>query len=627
MKKILLLIACMLVWSPGASAQEKAPVLPVYGGGTSFEGDVAFGYRWVTDEGSRTAGEYEYLHSSLAGYANIEYDPLPHRLLIEMFINNTHDYYNELDYSYRDVVMFNYTGRRLYRNLHHWNIGQDDPSTPSPSMTDYDPNAEYFTDSAFNRAQLRLKTPDFPFHIFLEAKNQEKHGSVQQRFMRSFSNGYSKASQTRDIDYETTEAKATANSHVGPLEIEISHAVKEFGNTHDKSMTDTTAVTYTHNQVSDTESSVDTVKVHTSHTGRISAAVTYSAGERKNKDSNVKTDFVNAAGDFTWIPRKDLTVSLKYRHYEVTPDAPTTVSSVSLAGLTSYTVRDPIGYTKDIMSALVRYRATDALTLRGEFAYDDLTRDFTPGAWQLDPSVSRTMARVGASYLLTRRITVRGDVTRQTADVPSDSVDNTYNDTVDTVRASLTWAPKPWYNLFLSGATIMEKRDELAAPFTGPRETERDRVQGSMTFMIGKQTALIPGYAFYQNKQNTTIAYADAAAAITAEGGVPYADTAHIASLAVTHSVSESVTFTVDALRSWSRGSWQNSGVVPGSSGIPELTNMHVVDTTLGAEVQVRITKNIGTDFRYHYRNLDDRIDDAEDGTFQTMFAGLTMAW
>jgi hypothetical protein len=173
----------------------------------------------------------------------------------------------------------------------------------------------------------------------------------------------------------------------------------------------------------------------------------------------------------------------------------------------------------------------------------------------------------------------------------------------------------------------MEKRDELAAPFTGPRETERDRVQASMTFMLGKQTALIPGYAFYQNKQNTTIAYADATSAITAEGGVPYADTAHIASLAVTHAVSESVTFTVDALRSWSRGSWQNSGVYPGSSGIPELTNLNVVDSTLSAEVQVKITKNVGTDLRYRYRNLDDRIDDAEDGTFQTIFAGLTMAW
>lgn len=627
MKKILLLIACMLVWSPWASAQEKAPALVVYGGGTAFDGDIAFGYRWVTNEGNTRAGEYEYLHSSLGGQAVIEYDPLPHRLLLETYFNNTHDYFNELDYSYRDVVMLNYTGRRMYHNLDHLSIGADDPATPSPSMTDFDPNAEYFSDTALNRVQLRLKTPDFPFHLYLEAKNQEKHGSIQQRFMRSFSSGFSKASQTRDIDYETSEAKATMNSHLGPLEVEISHAVKEFGNTRDKSMTDATAVTYTHNQVSDTESSVDTVKVHTSHTGRISAAVTYSAGERKNKDSNVKTEFVNAAGDFTWIPRKEVTFSLKYRHYEVTPDAPTTVSSVSLAGLTTYSVKDPIGYTKDIMSALVRYRATDALTLRAEFAYDDLTRDFTPGAWLLDENITRTTARLGASYQLTRRIVMRGDVTHVTANVPEDSVDNTYSDTVDMGRLSLTWMPKPWYNLFIAGATIREKRDELAAPFTGERETQRDRAQASMTFLINKQTAVIPGYSYYQNKQNTSVAYTDTAGGIMNEGGVPYADTSHIASLAVTHSASESISVTVDALRSWNRGDWRNAGVVPGSTGLPELTNLHVIDSELGAEVRVRVTKNVGTDFRYRFRRLDDLIDDAEDGKYQTLFAGLTVAW
>ena len=67
------------------------------------------------------------------------------------------------------------------------------------------------------------------------------------------------------------------------------------------------------------------------------------------------------------------------------------------------------------------------------------------------------------------------------ADVPADSVDNTYNDTVDTVRASLIWAPKPWYNLFLSGASIMETRDELAAPLAGTRETERTDVVAGAT--------------------------------------------------------------------------------------------------------------------------------------------------
>jgi hypothetical protein len=148
-----------------------------------------------------------------------------------------------------------------------------------------------------------------------------------------------------------------------------------------------------------------------------------------------------------------------------------------------------------------------------------------------------------------------------------------------------------------------------------------------MTFVINKNTALIPGYAYYQNKQTGTIAYTGATGGITAESDVPYADVAHIASLAATHAVSDTVTVTADALRSWSRGDWRNAGVLPGSAGIPELTNLHVVVSELGAEARVRFSKTVGTELRYRYRTIDDKVDDAEDGTFQFLFAGLTVVW
>lgn len=627
MRKIILLIACILVWSPWASAQESASPGGLYQLGTPFEGEILFGYRWVLQDGNTAAGEYEYLHSSLAGEAQIEYDPLPNRFLFEAYVNSKQDYFTEVDYSYADIVMFTANARKFYRNLHHYSIGEDDPLTASPSMTDFDPDGEYFNDIGMTRAQLRLKTPDFPLHLYLEAKTYEKHGTIQQRFMRSFSNGFSKASDGRDIDYETEEMKATVNSHVNFLEIEVSHAIKTFGNTQAKDMTDATAVPYTHNQISDTESTIDTVKIHTSHTGRVAAAVTYSAGQRENKDSAVKSDFVNAGGDFTWIPDKSLTVSLKYRHQEVSPEAPATVDSVSLSGTTTYTVRDAIGYTRDVTSGMMRFRATDGLTLRAEISYDQLTRDFEEGAWLLDKEVSKLTSRLGATYRLTSRFTLRADASHQRAEVPQPTWDNTYANTTDSARGSLTWAPVPWYSLLLSGGTVIEKRSYLVDPFIGTRETQRNRAQGTMTFMLGRKTALIPSYAFFQNKQTAPLAYTDIANGITVEDGVPYGDTAHLASVAVTHALSDVVSIVVDASRCWTRGSWENSGVVAGSSGLSEFSNLKVTESELGGEVQLHFSKNVGSEFRYRYREIDDRLDDAEDGTFQIILAMLTVTW
>jgi len=379
------------------------------------------------------------------------------------------------------------------------------------------------------------------------------------------------------------------------------------------------------------ESSTDTIKVHTSHTGRIAAAVTYSAGDRKNKDSGAKADFTNAAGDISWIPTKDVTVAVKYRHYEVDASNPDTVSSVGLFGPTTYAVRNAINYQKDILTGLVRYRATKDLTVRGELGFENLNRDVwtgdPSGSWALDDKVKKTLARLGATYLLTNRIMLRGDLSRQSATVPANSVDYTYPETSDQARLTVTWVPKPWLNMLVSGSTVREERSALNAPFADKRTAERDRLLGSFTFLVGKATSVTPSYSFFQNKQNGPIAYTDPTTAITAETGVPYADTAHVAALTVSHSMSDSLVITADVGKSWSRGSWQNTGVVAGSDGIADLTNVKLVQTTASADVAVMVSKALGYNLRYQIRRLDDKLDDTQDGTNQIALATLTLKW
>jgi len=630
MKKVLFSFVLIVLLAPLVSAQEKVPSGGQFQLGTPFEGDVNLGYRWNMTSGNPMAGEYQYQHSSVAGSAVIEYDPLPNRILFETHILNSKDYFTEFDYAFKDIVMLNITSRSLYHNLDHYSIGQ---STAGMTVTDVNPADIYGASNAMNNFQVRFKTPDFPLHIYLEARNQEKHGTIQQRFMSSFTAG-DKMSRSRDIDYETQEAKATVNSHLGPVEVEYSHATKNFSDTHGKVMTDTNAsgVTYTHNQVPDLESSVDTVKIHTAYTGRISATATYSSGERKNTDSNVKATFVNAAGDFGWIPTKDVTVAVKYRHYSVDQDNPDTVTSItSLGSTTNNTVRNAINYQKDIVSGMVRYRATDKLTLRAEYAFESMNRDVwtgdPAGGWQLDDKVTRNTVRLGATYRLTNKLMLRGDISSQTAAVPENSVDNTYPETSNAARGTLTWMPKSWFNWLITAGTVREERGNLGGDFTGTRTTERNRILNSFTFILGKKTSITPSYAFFQNKQNGPIAYTDSTGGITVESAVPYADVAHVASLAVSYALADAMLFTAEGGRSWSRGNWQSAGTVAGSTGIADLTSIKLVETVAGANLDVRYTKNLGAEFRYYIRKLDDILDSAQDGTNQIVLATLSYRW
>jgi hypothetical protein len=316
----------------------------------------------------------------------------------------------------------------------------------------------------------------------------------------------------------------------------------------------------------------------------------------------------------------------------VDQDNPTSVTSIDSLGIpATYAVRNAINSQKDVMSAMVRYRATDRLTVRAEYSFESLDRDISTGdpagGWQLDDKVTRNSFRLGATYRLTNKLMLRGDISSQIAAVPANSVDNTYPETSNAARGTLTWTPKSWFNWLLTGGTVREERSDLNAPFTDKWTSERNRILNSFTFIVGKKTSITPSYAFFQNKHTGPIAYTDNTGGITAESAVPYADTAHVASLAIGYALADAMLLTAEAGRSWSRGNWQNSGTVAGSTGIADLTSVKLVETTASANLDVRYTKNLGTEFRYLIRKLDDILDNAQDGTNQIVLATLSYRW
>lgn len=591
MKKILQLLIFATLW---ASASQAAVLQAEDITGLEINGYLKVGYRWISLDGSSRSGEYEYFKKSDTLSAVMEWLWLPHRFMLEYHSLNEKDFYKGLDYAYKDVVVFYALSRVLYHNLDHFSFGPDDTGTNLLSFTDRDPGDVYATEKTLNTFFVRLKTPDFPFHLYAEARSFEKEGLIQQRSLIGYFIPLHKVSQSRSIDWRTTETKVGANSHLGPIEVDYSHTEKRFDASGDKVLYDLYPAighpfpinraedTYPHNLVPDLESSSDTIKIHTSLTGRIVAAGTYTTGRKENTDSNARTDYWNAAGDLTLTPAKDLVIFFKYRHYDLSVENPDTVTMAGQNNTYVYNVRDSISSQRDVMTGAVRYRATERLTVKGEYALEKIERAVgpqgvdlqlevsptpgrtTPAYLEVAPETTRGTARLSTTYRVMNRLTLTAGLSRQRTDNPAY---NSEPDRSGSAKVTATWTPMPELSALLSYNGVREERDNLGPPLAGGEsKTLRDQAMGSVTVLIGKRSSLTGSYAYFRNRVDHTITYNHSNDgtnySYVTESGVPYADVAHVGSLMLAHAPADDITITAEAVRSYSRGSFRNSGAI-----------------------------------------------------------------
>jgi hypothetical protein len=624
MKKFTFMLFLVILRASLAFAQQETGA---EGAGGIFEGSIGPTYNWVEQNGSARAAEYEYLKSSTGGNMHIEYAPLPQRFAVDARYLNRKDYFGELDYAYRDIVMLNFLTRGLYHNLEHLPFGADDPATPSPSFTDLNPDDLYALQNGLRRGFIRFKTPDFPLHLYADATTIDRTGTIQQRFLRGFTGGLDKVSQSRDIDWSSRELRVGVNSHLGPVEFDYNHAEKKFdARGADRVLFDAYALmTVPHNQAPDLRSTADTVKLHTSYTGRVAAAATYSEGDKKNLDSNAKAGFRNAAGDLTLTPVAGLVLVLKYRHYDLDQSNP---DSVTLPGLGSaVSVRDAISSKRDVVTGAARYRLTQRLTAKGEYALEttERTTGLPPGDWDVAHRTLKTTEKLGLAYRVMSRLSLKADVSASQVTNPAYAADP---DQVAAGKAVVTWTPIRQIVALASYGGVREKRNNLSAPLAGgSRKSDRDQVLGSLTFLAGKRSSVTASYMYFNSKTAETLTFRDTAGLFSLEDGVPYGDKALVCSLAASQALVGGVVATVDASRSFSRGSFRIAGTVPGTAGVDGFSDLRVVEDIYTAGLELQFSKYAGSEARYQHRHYDDRIDNTQDGRVNTLFATLYVKW
>ena len=642
MKKPIILAFIVLFWASSAMAQSAGGAKEFEPQEEVFTGLIGPTYYWVSRDRSARAGEFEFLEKSAGGVLQTEWDPLPHRFSLDTNYLNRKDYFGEMDYAYRDVVVVDLLTRGMFHNLDHLSLGADDPTTPSPSFTDLNPADQYGVESQLRKAFIRFKYPDFPFHVYAEAITTDREGKIQQIFLRGFTGGLDKVSQTREIDWNSQEVRVGVNSHLGPVEADYSHAEKKFKSVSDKALFDSYPLfTVPHNEVPDLKSSSDTVKLHTSYTGKIVAAATYSSGVKKNEDSSAKTDFKNAAGDLTITPVPGLLLVFKYRHYDLSQSDPDTVTLPGIGSV--FNVRVPISSTRDVMSGAVRYRVTDRMTVRGEYAVALSVRDVVHGAdfnplqiaptpmgtgpneWDVAHRTLQSTEKLGISYRVTNKLSLRADLAASQVTDPAYAADP---DRVNSGKATITWTPVPRLIALASYGGVREKRSDLAAPLAGgSRKADRDQALGSITLLVGRRSSITASYLYFQNKTSESLTFTGETGAFSVEDRVPYGDKAQVFALSASHSVTEGATLTAEASKSYSSGSFRVDGSVPGTAGIDVLSNLRVVEDIYTAGLELQIARNIGGELRFQHRHFDDKIDNTQDGRVDIALAALHVRW
>ncbi len=640
--------------------QERAYQYPVI----APTGMIFGGYRFVSLSGSTRADEYEYLHDSVLLGGELRIFSFPHRLHLDIDFRNKKDYFGDIGYAYEDIVLFRGINRTLFHNLDNiLLVGQPVGPVPTtlPTVDVKDAGVKYGVTWGMTSVSLRFKTPNYPFHVYLDGSIIDRDGTMQQRFLDgagSFrtvagNSGIVRTSESRDVDWETKELTVATNTHLGPLEVEVSHGEKRFdpGGNHVlydffSAAIDSTGTTirdsgiFPHNLVPDLEGSSNTVRIHTSYTGRIVASATFTKIDRENNDSGAKADYFIGAGEVTWTAATNLAVFARYRHKEADIDNPPSVTVTNLsnpAEVSTFLVMPSISSISDTASATVRYRPFSGLTLRAEYDYDRIRREnndilLSDGSiWHIPARTEHNTASLSADMRIMRNLNLKAGYAHKETNDPAY---NTEPDHSDEGHVTISWTPLQRIITFVTYSIAKEKRDDLnteEAPEARNRDVLRDRIMGAVTYLVGEKVSLTASYTYIHDKIRQDLVIGSPSGDVL-EPFVPDTDLAHSYGLTINYIPNDRVNLAAAVSYTLSSGAFSlTDPTLPQPVPVAGLSALRTRETDFSLSGTYRFRKGFSAGIQYRYADFNDVLDnpwdDVQDGRAHIVLLTLSKTW
>ncbi len=641
------------VGSPEGAPAEEAYQYPII----APTGMIFGGYRFVGLSGSTRADEYEYLHDSISLGGELRIFSFPNRLHLDIDFRNKKDYFGDVGYAYEDIVLFRATNRTLFHNLDTIDLRGGFTPNANYSVNPEDEGVKYGVRWGMTSVSLRFKTPDYPFHVFLDGSIIDKDGTSQQRFLggagyfhtSSGNAAIIRTSESRDIDWETKDLTVGTNAHLGPVEIEYSHGEKRFdpgGNyvlqDHYDTATNSSGTIvrnegeYQHNLVPDLTGSSNTIRMHTSYTGKIVASATFTKIDRENNDSGAKAGYFIGAGEVTWTAATNLAVFVKYRHKEADIDNPSTVTVTDLSTGTvvnTFPVIPSISSISDTATATVRYRPFSGLTLRGEYDYDHIRREnsdilLSGGTiWHIPERTEHNTATISADMRIMRNLNLRAGYAHKEVHSPGYKVEPDHS---DEGHATISWTPAQRIITFVNYSIAKERRNDLnteGSTDAKNRAVLRDRAMGAATYLVSEKVSVTASYTYIHDKIRQDIVLGS-----QLEPSVPDTDLAHSYGLTMNYIPNDRINLSAGISYTLSSGAFSltdpNLTQPISVAGLSALKTRET-DCSLSGEYRFRNGFSAGVQYRYIDFNdvLDNPWDDVQDGRVHIVLLTLSKKW
>jgi len=555
MKKLTLLFTAVALIGPngvrecladyGDIASQVDTVANFWLGGTYNDTDSSVNYSFAERQklpetadrvGTNKASEYYALKNSPSGGVLLAGAPLPNRYHVELDYYNDSDWFGDVRYSYKDYLQLRLLPRRFTHNLDNLTIYDF-----NPAVANFTPPATYNTNGNdvdildegiddyrlrvdIDEYKLRLKTPNYPMHLYANGEVVSKKGMRQARFLggnggRTGNRGQVRATDAREVDQETQTLVVGTNAHVGPVEFDLSHKSREF----ESNLADPTHAydfgTRVLQVVPELKATTNTIKLHTSHTGRIFASGTYSETEKKNEYSNAKAEIKFGYGEVSWVPAAYLSVAAKFRHQKNEAKAPTSVSSYNRSNvLTSYPVAPGVESQTDTAILSLRYSMIPKSSVSLQYTHQRKDVDGESAVeWSRPQDTTKDVYEFGFNNWAIPSV-------RTTAKLVHTAINNNYGDTlagyepaaidpehINQGSLGVTWLISPKVTAFVNASAAREESHDnrMNGGITNANKAEalNEHYMMSLNFALSEKFSISPSYTYMSWKQKRDIVW------------------------------------------------------------------------------------------------------------------------
>ncbi|MBI1920175.1 MAG: hypothetical protein HYS23_03735 [Geobacter sp.] len=593
---------------------------------------IAPGYRFlhVTGNGNRAA-EYTYLHSGVAGSALFSSIGPELKVNLDGFYLNENDYLGDLLFDYRGRYRMQLRTEALFHNLDHETLFT--PFFYAPWFTNYVPQdtssgERYSLRTEQDLVKLRLMPWEYPLHLNFGFWRMTRDGTRQliYDFIDTVAGTDTIRSISREVKRETLEGTAGLDVHLGYVDLCYSFNIRDFANRANNPRDN-----QEHNVDPDSRLLSHTIKLHTSMTGGLVGAFSYTHSTRESinelKDVSLNTRpenrLQNIAGEIVYTPRTWFSMAARFRHQEIDSDNVTVVSSQYPAII----AKPQVDSQKEIARVTLSLRPHRLLTLKGEYRGEFVHRDNT-GYWPDLPE--HTDIHRGSLTLLGRlKNGFRSKVRYEYATVSNPAYGNFYTDRHDG-QLLLTYTSKNRWGVAANYRITQERNDEFSPATVSSRPAltrDREVNNASVTAWISPidKITLTGTYGFLRSQADQEVLFTSGA---TSRTTTDFTSQAQLYSVGLSYRCTDrfDLALLFQQVHSFARFAPESNPSLD-IANIREQSQSRTIETSASARAGYFLTRDFNCSLEYGYKRYNEKNSQFFDGTVQTVTVMLTRKW